>query len=162
MAFDMFLKMDGIDGESRDAKHKNEIEVLSYSWGVSNSGSLGAGGGGGAGKATFQDFSFVHRIDKASPNLFLACASGQHIKQAVLVCRSAGGGGGRDFLKITFTDVLVASFQQGGSAGSDDLPVESVTLNYARIEKRYTEAGAGGRPGSSHSAGWGLKKNRKL
>src|SRR5215472_15946713 len=89
---DYFLKLDGIDGESSDAKHKNEIDVESWSWGQSQSGTSGHGtGGGGAGKVNMQDFHFVMKVNQASPKLMLACASGQHIKSGTLTCRKAGG-----------------------------------------------------------------------
>src|SRR6478609_2866958 len=103
MAFDAFLKLDGIDGESTDDKHKNEIEVLSYSWGLTQSSSGDSGGGGGAGKATFQDLHFVSHLSKASPMLFLKCATGQHIKEGLITVRKAGGGQ-LEYLKITLTD----------------------------------------------------------
>jgi type VI secretion system secreted protein Hcp len=92
MAIDIFAKIGDIKGESLDDTHKEEIEVLSFSWGVTNAGSSGAGGGGGAGKATFQDLSIVHKIDKASPNLLQACATGEHVKEATITHRKAGKG----------------------------------------------------------------------
>ena len=90
MAFDCFLKLDGIEGESHDSKHKNEIDVQSWSWGQSQTGTHGSGGGGGAGKVSMQDFHFVMGVNKSSPKLMLACATGEHIKKAVLTCRKAG------------------------------------------------------------------------
>src|SRR6266542_976170 len=89
-AVDFFLKLEGVDGESADSKHKGEIDVESWSWGESQSGTHGAGGGGGAGKVSMQDFHFVMKVNKASPKLMLACATGQHIKEATLTCRKAG------------------------------------------------------------------------
>ena len=89
-AVDYFLKIDGIPGESTDSKHKNEIDIESWSWGEANSGSHAYGGGGGAGKVSVQDFNFTMHVNKASPKLFLACATGQHIKEALLTCRKAG------------------------------------------------------------------------
>src|SRR4051812_17680927 len=124
MAFDAFLKLDGIPGESLDKKHPGEIEILSFSWGVSNSGSFSSGGGGGAGKASFQDFHFVSSLQKSSPKLWLACATGEHIKQAVLTLRKAGGDG-FEFYKVTLSDILVSSYNQGGSSqGGDTRPSE--------------------------------------
>src|SRR6187402_1470714 len=100
MAFDAFLKIEGIDGESGDSKHKDEIEILSFSWGVSNPSSLsGAGGGGGLGRAMLQDFSLTHRVDKSSPILFLSCCTGKHIPSATLTCRKSGATQ-LEFLKI--------------------------------------------------------------
>src|SRR5437867_6223278 len=89
-ANDYFLKIDGIEGESFDSKHKGEIDVLSFSWGASQTGTLTAGGGGGAGKVQMQDMKFVMKVNKASPRLMLACATGQHMKGAILTARKAG------------------------------------------------------------------------
>ena len=90
MAVDMFIKLDGIKGESRDAKHKGEIDVLAWSWGLSNSGTMHMGGGGGAGKANVQDISFTKYVDAGSADLQLSCANGKHLKWAKMVVRKAG------------------------------------------------------------------------
>src|ERR1700704_1221479 len=113
MAFDAFLKIDGIEGESADDAHKGEVEVLSFSWGVTQTGSA-SGGGGGAGKASFHDINFTQRQSKASPLLFKACATGQHIKKAVLTVRKAGGRQQTEFIKIELEDVLVSSYLPAG------------------------------------------------
>src|SRR5262245_55399631 len=106
MPFDAFLKIDGIEGDSADKSHPNEIEIYSFHWGVSQTGS-GGGGGGGAGKAVSQDFHFAMATSKASPKLMLACATGEHLRDATLTCRR-GGSGGFEFLKIKLTDCLVS------------------------------------------------------
>ncbi|HET7722333.1 MAG TPA: type VI secretion system tube protein Hcp [Acidimicrobiales bacterium] len=155
---DYFLKIDGIDGESTDDKHKNEIEIESFSWGLSNSGSAAHGGGAGAGKASFQDFSFVTPVTKASPKLFLACASGEHIKQAILTARKAGKGQ-QEFLKVTLTDLLVSSYQTDG-AGGETVPTDQVSLNFSKIEVSYREQKADGSLGESSVAGWDIKANK--
>src|SRR6478736_7780020 len=113
MAFDAFLKIEGIQGESTDKAHKDEIEVFSFSWGTANTGTGSVGGGGGAGKASFQDLHFTMPISKAAPNLMLACATGKHIPEATLTCRKAGGSQ-VEFLKIKLADILVSSFSNGG------------------------------------------------
>ena len=159
MPVDMFLKLDGIDGESRDSKHKGEIEIESFSWGASNSGSAAHGAGGGAGKVSMQDFSFVTRVSKASPKLFLACASGQHIRSGLLTVRRAGERQ-EEFLKVTMTDVLVSSWQQQGSAG-DEVPTDQVSMNFAKIKVEYTEQSSTGASGETTSAGWDVKANTK-
>src|SRR5688572_31703919 len=92
MAVDVFLKLGDIKGESKDSKHPGEIDVLSWSWGVAQTGTMSVGGGGGAGKASFSDLSFMHGVDKASPVLMKACATGEHIKEATLTARKAGKG----------------------------------------------------------------------
>jgi type VI secretion system secreted protein Hcp len=138
-AVDFFLKIEGIDGESEDREHRGELEILSWSWGVTNTGSAGAGGGGGAGKAVAQDFHFAQSLNKSSPKLFLACATGQHIKKATLTCRKAGAGDKtKDYLVIKMEDVLVSSYQTGGSSGSDALPTDQFSLNFAKIHWTYT------------------------
>jgi len=131
MATDIFAKIGDIKGESVDAKHKDEIEVLSFSWGVTNSGSTSTGGGGGAGKATFQDLSIVHGIDKATPALLKACATGQHIKDATITHRKAGKGQ-QEFLIIKLNDVTITAVTH---AGAEDQPyAESVSLKFAKVD----------------------------
>ena len=110
---DLFLKMDGVPGESKDLQAQGEIDLESFSWGETNQGTAAAGGGGGAGKVSMQDFHFVTRVNKASPVLFLSCASGKHIKEAILTVRKAGKDQ-RDYLVFKFKDVLVSSYQIGG------------------------------------------------
>ena len=136
MAVDYFLKLDGIEGESTDNKHAKEIDVDAWSWGESQTGAAVPGGGGGAGKVSMQDFSFVMKFNKASPKVMLACATGTHIKSARLAVRKAGQGQ-QDYLTFTFTDVLVSSFQTGGSEASGLLPLDHVSLRFAKIEVEY-------------------------
>lgn len=161
MAVDYFLKLDGIDGESTDAAHKDSIEVMSFSFGATQTGSLASGGGGGSGKVQFQDFHFTENTSKASPKLFLACASGQHIKKAQLFCRKAGGDQKPlEFMKIELEDVLVSSVQHSGHGG--DLPTESISLNFAKIMFTFIPQNADGSAGSPVSAGWDVKANKKV
>jgi type VI secretion system secreted protein Hcp len=158
-ASDYFLKLDGIEGESQDSKHKGEIEIQSFSFGANNAGSFAAGSGGGAGKVHMQDFHFTVPTNKASPKLFLACANGQHIKKAVLTCRKAGKEQ-QEFLKYSFEDVLVSSYQTGGS-GHEVLPVDQISLNFAKIECEYKEQKADGTLGGSVKAGYDLKQMKE-
>jgi len=137
---DYFLKLDGVDGESQDAKHKGEIELDSFSWGEVNSGSATQGGGGGMGKVSPQDFHIVKRIDKSSPKLFIACAAGDHFTKGVLIARKAGGEQ-QEYLKLTFENLMVSSYQIGGS---EVLPVEQVSLNFAKLEVSYKPQKADG------------------
>ena len=159
MAVDYFLKLDGIPGESRDAKHKDEIDVLAFSWGVSQSGSSGPGGGGGAGKAVFEDLLVVARASKASPKLMLACASGQHIKTAVLTCRKAGKAP-LEFLKITLSDAIISSYEIDGS--DEELPLDQVALSFAKVEMAYTPQDPTGKAQPPVKAAWDLKKSAKV
>jgi type VI secretion system secreted protein Hcp len=142
---DMFIKIGDIEGESVDSKHKGEIDVLAWSWGMSNSGTFHQGGGGGAGKANVQDLSFTKYIDKSSPDLMLATCNGKHLADATLVVRKAGEKP-LEYLTITLTDVLITSLSTGGSGGEDRL-TENVTLNFAHVKvdyKEQTKSGVGG------------------
>jgi len=158
---DYFLKIKGIEGESQDDTHKGEIEIDSFSWGAVQAGSHAGGGGGGAGKVQMQDFHFTMQINKSSPKLFLACASGEHISEAVLTCRKAGGEQ-QEFLKWTFTDLLVSSYQTGGSSHSEIVPTDQVSLNFAAIKVDYRAQNPKGGLEGAISAGWNLKANKKV
>jgi type VI secretion system secreted protein Hcp len=135
-AVDYFLKIDGTAGESHVEGYKDWIQIESFSWGATQGGTMGYGGGGGAGKATFQDFHFVQKINKATPFLFKHCATGEHIKFAELHCRKAGGKQ-EIFLDVKMTDILVSSYQSGGSGGADVIPMEQISLNFAKIDFEY-------------------------
>jgi len=133
MAVDVFLKLGDIKGESKDAKHAGEIDVLSWSWGLSQSGSMAHGGGGGAGKAAFSDLSIMHGFDKASPNLMKACATGEHIKEATLTARKAGKGQ-QEYIIVKMNDILITSVQPSGSSEN---PMESFSMQPAKIDIEY-------------------------
>jgi type VI secretion system secreted protein Hcp len=160
MAVDYFLKIDGVEGESTDDKHKGEIDVESWSWGETQSGTSAAGGGGGAGKVSMQDFHFVMRLNKASPKLMLACATGDHLKSATLVCRKAGGDQ-QEYMKIVMSDLLVSSYQTGGSSG-DVVPIDQISLNFSKIEYEYKPQKADGSLDSPVKTGYDLKLNKKV
>jgi type VI secretion system secreted protein Hcp len=160
MATDYFLKIDGIKGESKDAKHKDEIDLLSFSWGATQSGTHATAGGGGAGKVSFQDFHFVMKMSKASPLLLQACATGKHIKQADLVARKAGGTQ-MEYLKIKFTDVMISGYNSGGSQGGDEVPVEQISLNFAKINVEYSDQKGDGSLNPATVASYDLKANVK-
>ena len=159
---DYFLKIDGIKGESKDDKHKDQIDLESWSWGETQSGTFSGGGGGGAGKVSMQDFHFVMKMNKASPALFFACASGKHIKDATLYCRKAGESQ-QEFLEVKMSDILVSSYQTGGSAHGEIVPTDQISLNFAKIEFAYGEQDAKGKVASlGDKAGWNLKENKKV
>jgi type VI secretion system secreted protein Hcp len=158
MAVDYFIKFDGIKGESTDSKHKGEIDVESWSWGETQSGS-GGPGGGGAGKVAIQDFHFMMRLNTASPGLMRACATGKHIKSAMLTGRKAGKSQ-MEYLTFKFHDVLVSSFQTGGSEQSDDVPTDQVSLNFAKIEVSYRPQKSDGTLGNPVEFKYDLKANK--
>ena len=163
MAFDYFLKLEGVDGESTDDKHKDWIEIDSFSWGLgqlmAEDGTQPRGGGGGAGKVQIQDFNFVKKIDKSSPVLMLSCATGQHMKEGVLIGRKAGDKP-LEYLKIKLTDILISGFQTGGSAG-DVVPTDQFSLNFAKIEFSYTPQDPRGGEGKTVTTTYDLKAAKK-
>lgn len=158
---DFFLKIDGIDGESADEKHKGEIDVIDWNWSESQAGTMAHGGGGGAGKVKMDDFTFTMRVNKASPKLLKACAGGDHIKNAKLTARKAGKGQ-QEYLVIKFTDLLVSSFKTGGNANAETIPIDHISLNYAKIEYEYKEQKADGSMGGGIQAGYDLKLNKPI
>jgi type VI secretion system secreted protein Hcp len=159
MAVDMFLELDGIKGESTDSKHKDKIDILAWSWGLSNAGTFHHGSGGGAGKAQFNDLSVTKFIDKASCDLAYHCASGKHIAKGTLIVRKAGEKP-LEYLVIKFDKVLVTSVSTGGSSGEDRL-TENFSLNFAKVAAEYKtqdEKGAG-KDGGSFT--WDIAANTK-
>ena len=134
MASDIFAKIGDIKGESLDAKHKDEIEVLSFSWGVAHAGSSPGGGGTGTGKPVFQDLAIVHNIDKASPKLLEACATGVHLKDAIITHRKSGKGQ-QEFLVVKMSDVIVTAVTHGGDAGQ--AAAETVSVAFAKVDFEY-------------------------
>lgn len=157
---DYFLKIDGIEGESGDSKHKGEIELESFSYGGTQAISR-AGGGSGAGKVMLQDFHFTMKNNKASPKLFLHCCNGAHIKMATLVARKAGKDQ-QEFLKITMSDCLISSYQQGGSGHADIIPTDQVAINFSKVEMEYKEQKADGSLAGAVKSGWDLKANKAV
>jgi type VI secretion system secreted protein Hcp len=160
MASDYLLEIDGIKGESEDSKHKGTIEIESFSWGNTNSGSAAVAGGAGAGKVNFQDIHFTTRVNKASPELMLACASGKHIKKAQLFVRKQGGDQ-QDFYVVTLEDFIISSYQTGGSEGSNALPVDQFSLNFSKVKFEYKAQKKDGGLEAPVTAGWDLKANKK-
>jgi type VI secretion system secreted protein Hcp len=155
VASDIFAKIGDIKGESLDSKHKDEIELLSWSWSVARSASgSAAGGGAGSGKASFGDLSFTHKIDKASPSLLKACATGQHLKEATITRRKAGKGQ-QEFLVIKMNDVLVTAVTDSDDSGGSQM--ESVTLAFAKVDVEYRPQ----KPDGSLDAGLHFKYDLK-
>ena len=159
MAVDMFIKIKELPGESKDDKHKDEIDVLAWSWGLSQSASGHIGGGSGSGKVNVQDLSFTKYVDKSSPDLMLACCNGKHFGEAKLTVRKAGANP-LEYLIITMTDLIVTSVSTGGSGGEDRL-TENVTLNFAKVKVDYTEQTATGAAGDKPKMAWDIAGNAK-
>ena len=159
MSADYFLQITGIAGESTDAKHKNWINVEAWSWGESNTQPVSAGSGSAAGKVQMQDFNFTTRVSKASPALFLACANGQHMKEAKLAAVKAGAMQ-QEFLTWTFSDVLVSGYQTAGAGG--DLVMDQVSLTFSKIKVEYKAQKPDGSLDTAIVAGWDKKANKKV
>jgi type VI secretion system secreted protein Hcp len=157
MAVDMFIKIDTINGEAQDTKHKKEIDVLSWSWGMNNAGSAHSGGGAGAGKVNVQDLTFTKWVDTATPSLALACCNGEHFDNAVLVVRKAGKQA-VEYLKITMDTVFITSLSTGGSGGEDRL-TENVTLNFSKVSLDYVPQDDKGAPGTAIPMSWDISAN---
>ena len=160
MAVDMFIKIKDIKGESQDKSHKDEIDVLAWSWGASQSATTHMGGGGGGGKVSVQDLSFTKYIDSASADLLLACCNGKHLDEALLTVRKAGENP-VEYIKIKMTQVIISSISTGGSGGEDRL-TEHVTLNFAKVALDYTPQDEKGKAKSpAKSMTWDIAANTK-
>ena len=160
MALDMFINMGAnIKGESRDKVQgpKGDVDILAWSWGMSQSGTTHMGGGGGAGKANFQDLSFTKYVDSASSALMVALAKGSHIPEVKLLVRKAGEGQ-QKYIHITLKEVLVSSVSTGGSGGEDRL-TESVTLNFAQVKFDYTPQDSKGTVAGDKTFAWNIAEN---
>jgi type VI protein secretion system component Hcp len=154
-AVDMFLKIDGIDGESTDKEHRNQIEIFSWSWSASNTGTVGTGGTG-TGKTTGVDLELMKLLDTSSPIITEKLFTGAHIRDAELSLRKPGSS--FDFAKYKMTDILITSIRQGGSSG--DVPVDQFTLNFAKLEVTHTVTNPDGKPGATAKTCWDFKANK--
>ncbi|HEY6077940.1 MAG TPA: type VI secretion system tube protein Hcp [Polyangiaceae bacterium] len=157
MAVDMFLKIESLEGESQDKTHKGEIQILGFSWFVSQTGTSGAGSGAGTGKSEFQDLEVRKAVDRASPVLMKLCASGAHLTSANLTVRKAGGDA-LEYLIIRLEDLMITSYHVLGEP-KDDVVQEVVRINYTRAAIHYTPQESSGIGGAKVSGGWNLKEN---
>src|SRR3954463_4162078 len=157
MSVDMFLKITDVKGESKDKTHPAEIEIESFSWGATQIGASSHGTGAGAGKVSMNDFHFVMRNNSSSPTLFLFCANGKHLAEAKLTCRKAGGKQEK-FLEVIMNDVLISSYQTGGS-GAGEVPMDQISLNYSKIAIDYLAQNEKGITSSAAKGMWDMKTN---
>ncbi len=160
MAQDIFLKLNGIDGESKDGAHANEIDVLNWNWTISQESTMHTGSGGGSGKANVSDLVFEHYVDRSTPNLFKYCVTGKHIPEAKLTVRKAGGNP-LEYLKITMTDVVVTLVSPSGSATDDVKIRERVGLSFAKVKSEYSVQNQQGGSGGAITAGYDIQKNQE-
>jgi type VI secretion system secreted protein Hcp len=154
----MFLKLNGVDGESKDKTHTKEIDILTWSWGMTNSGSAHVGGGAGSGKVNVQDLSVTKYIDSSSAKIMLSCCDGTHFDSGLLTVRKAGGADPVEYVKINLQEVLITSVTTGGSGGDDRL-TENVTLNFAKVKVEYVPQEAKGGKGNMIPFSWDIAAN---
>lgn len=159
MASDLFIRIGDIKGESQDDKHKDEIEMLSWNWGLSQPGSIGTGGGGGMGKVSFSDLTFTHYVDKATPNLMKACATGQHIKEAKVTIRKSGKTP-QEFLLITMSDVFITRVEPSGQSGEAGMS-EIVCMQFGKVDLEYKPQKADGSLDSGIHFKYNIKLNKE-
>ena len=158
MAGAIFLEIDGIKGESHFKGHEGQIDVEAWSWGITQPASTHTGSGAGSGRANVSDISIQHKLDKASPNLAKYCFTGKHISKATLVQREAGGDETVPYLKVTLQDLIISSYNSG--SGGEGKPIESITLNFAKIDVDYQEQDESGKAkGGAVQAKLDIKKN---
>jgi type VI secretion system secreted protein Hcp len=157
MAFDAFLKIDGVNGESTRKGFEKQMEIQSFSWGAANPATIGAGGGGGGGgKVSVSTFNIMKKSDAASPLLFQACCQGDHYDKATVTLNKAGGKAPVDFIKYEFEKVYVENIQWSGSSGGDDTPTESVSFAFGKVSVTYTPQNPDGSKGSPAVGSWDL------
>jgi type VI secretion system secreted protein Hcp len=156
----MFLKLTNIEGESKDQKHPNEIDIYSWSWGQTQTGTFGMGGGGGTGKVNVHDITITKKHDKASAALWSKCAGGDHITQGILTVRKAGATP-LEYLVATMDALLVSSIQVSGATSGDEV-METVSMNFAKYKVEYKVQNDDGSAGASTMHGWDVKQNVKL
>ncbi len=161
MAVDMFLKIDGCDGESVDDSHPDEIDVIAFSWGMTQSGSMHIAGGGGSGKVSVQDMSITKYVDKASTVLMQKCCSGKHFPTAVFICRKAGDMP-IEYFKVTMEEVMVSSVTEGGASTGQDKQTENISLNFAKVKVEFTPQLADGSAGAASELGWNIMANVEM
>lgn len=159
MAVNAHMKIQGIKGESKDTKHKDEIDVLSWSWGMAQMGTGHMGGGNAAGKVDVHDLTFTKYVDKSSADLMLHCANGKHIGEATLSLKKAGEDP-LEYMKIKMTDILVTSVSTGGHQG-DAQQTENISFNFREVEVDYTEQDNKGKGSGNSHFGWKIDKNEK-
>jgi type VI secretion system secreted protein Hcp len=159
MAVDMFLKLEGVTGESQDKVHTKEIDVLARSWGMSNSGTAHVGGGAGSGKRSVQDLSFSKYVDSSSPKLMLNCCNGTHVAKGLLTVRKAGAKP-VEYIKVKMETICITNVATGGS-GAEDRLIENVTLNFAKVAVDYTPQKVDGSADTTIPFGWDIAANSK-
>jgi type VI secretion system secreted protein Hcp len=160
MAVDIFLKLGSLTGESQDPTHKNEIDVLSWGWAMSQSGTMHLGTGGGGGKVAVGDLTIVKYTDKATPAIISACTSGTHYPTAVLTVRKAGGAAALEYYKLSLQKVLVTNYFTNDEVPNRDRFMETITLNFQEFNVQYQPQGKdGSKAGGVVESKWNIAQN---
>jgi len=160
MSTDLFLKIDGITGESQDNNHKGWINIDSFTWGASQPGNMSVGGGGGAGKVQYRDLSVQALIDKATPAIMRYVSIGKHLSRVELsICKA--GGKQIEYCRITLVDVLITSVIFNGTTNRDTIGL-SYQFQASKVKTQYWEQSASGSKGAETQSGWDIKGNREV
>lgn len=160
-AVDLYLKLEGVTGESKDSKHKEEMELQSWSWGVANQGYYGQGSGGAKGKGSVQDVTIIKHVDKSSPELFKRCLNGQHTATGKLTAYKAAGDGSRvPYLQIELKKIFISGVNASGSGG-EIVPTESVSMNFEEFRYIYTPQKDDGAPDAEVAFSYNLAQHEK-
>jgi len=157
MAFDAFLKLDGVEGEATRKGYAGQINLESFQWGAHNSTSS-VGTGGGAGRVEIQNFTVTKKMDKSSTKLFQSCCSGKHFPTATLALLKAGGENPVEYLKYEFKEVFVTDVQWSGSSGGDDTPQEHLGFTFGSVQMTYTPQKSDGSKGEPVVASFDRKQ----
>ena len=162
MAFDAYLKLEGVEGEATRKGYEKQLFLDSFSWGATQPVQKGAGSGAGAGRVSISDFNVTKHTDKSSAKIFAACCKGQHFKTATVSILKAGGENPIDYIKYEFKELFVSSIQWSGASGGDDTPMESISFAFSAVTVTYTEQKADGTKGAAIVAGWDLKQAKAI
>lgn len=163
MAFDTFVKIHGIAGESSDSQHSGWIEAIHFSIGASQKVSITASSAGGAtaGRTEIMPFTFTKQVDSSTPKLFQACAAGTHFDKITITLYRAGGSEKVKYLQYELTNSIISDVSTIG--GGEDFPAESVSINFGKINITYAKQRRdGGGLAGNISAGWDLQRNCKV
>ncbi len=162
MAVDIFLKLsNNIKGESQDDKHRDEIDVLAWNWGLTQSGTTHIGSGGGGGKVNVQDITLTKYVDLATNDLIKRATSGEHIENGELIVRKSGGASPVEYFRIKMENIMITSYNTGGAKDGLDRILETLTLNFRKFEVLYTLQEDSGAPGAETLAGWDIAENKE-
>lgn len=162
MAVDIFLKLsNNIKGEAQDDTHRDEIDVLSWNWGMTQSGTTHIGSGGGGGKVNVNDIHLTKYVDRSSNDLIKRCTSGEHIESGELIVRKSGGAAPVEYFRIKMQQIMISSYETGGSKDGLDRVQEALALNFRKFEVTYTMQDASGAAGAESMAGWDIAENKE-